>query len=208
MSTSNVPQKTVNPWAQKIAGASASGGGNWIDKHGRYQMCVKEVQDKRELFDAQGRKIQEKGFKGNSIIFRVQVMESAKRVATQVDDAHPVGDVRSVVFNFDDKSNMAAGKLKALLMAIFDKSERDMTIDFVDEALSIITAPDQPILGKLVGCETYDFTTKAKTTGIGVTWSPVPQFETADDKKAGAADDPRHRFPTIAEMRAKLLGGV
>jgi hypothetical protein len=202
VSNPGTPAKTSNPWARKIVEASTAGGGGWIESHGRYLCALKEVVDKRELFDDQNRRIQEKGFKGNSVTFRFQVLDSAKRTAADVDDPHPVGDVRSVVCNFDDKSNMAASKMRAILLALYEESEDrfkgEKGVALVDEYLKQLCSPGQPLMGKLIRGDTYSFTTKAGKPGVGVNWASVPQsLEPTEGQK----------HPSIAEMRTQLLGG-
>jgi hypothetical protein len=170
-----------NSWASRMAKASASGGGNFITRHGRYTMVVTECSGKVGT-DA--------GHKGESIAVRLRIVEAHKTGLTVADEGtHEVGDTVSVVFNFTKQPEMAPGKLKALILAITGKKEKEIPDEQMEAIGEMMISAKQPFVGKRVKCETFIFTTKKDVKGVGQNWEFVNQ--TAE---------------SLAEDRAAVLG--
>jgi hypothetical protein len=167
----------MSSWARKVAEADASAGGNYITKHGRYLMACEEMKIKD-------------GFKGESLINILRVLEAEPNGNTDpVVGTHKVGDRLSVVMNF--KSDvMAEGKAKTLILEYLGKKEAQVSDDQFEALATAVVGPEQPLTGKTIRCETFEFTTKDQKKGCGQGWQHVPQ--STEDQKA---------------QRTKILGG-
>lgn len=172
----------ANHWASRMAKASASGGGNFITRHGRYTAVV---------IECSGKVGESAGFKGESIAVRIRITEAHKTGLTVDDEGtHEVGDALSVVFNFTKQPDMAPGKLKAMVLAIMGKKETEVSDELLESIGDKMISAKQPFVGKLIKFETFIFTTKKDAKGVGQNWEFVPQTP-----------------ESLAEQRALILGG-
>src|SRR5262245_57357716 len=135
----------TNSWAARMAASSASGGGNFITRHGKYTMMVLECS---------GKVGPDVGFKGESIAVRLRVVEAARNGLSGDIGPHEIGDSLSVVFNFTKQPEMAPGKLKALVLALTGKQEKEVSEKQMTAFGESMILPRQPLTGKLVRCET------------------------------------------------------
>jgi hypothetical protein len=151
----------------RIASASASAGGNYFTKHGKYALGVKALRLRP-------------GHKGTSYIgefivleaepneHSVYVMEETgvdaegnKIMTPKVDengqpvwDLHKIGDTKSVVWNLT-KHDAALGNVKALNLAFLGKLEGQIPDEELTEFMQEGTNDEQPLKGKLVVGDTY-----------------------------------------------------
>lgn len=203
MSTGQGQPQIRNRWAQDIANAQESGGGSYVTKHGKYLFCLKGTIDKTEKTDEQGRTVRPAGFKGNSLVFLVVVISAEATQLTKPEfGTHEVGEELSVVFNLDDQSKVARGKLRAFLRALYGVADQAATPQWVDSVWNEVVDPKGPMIGKFLKGITWEFTNQGRfnpqnkgNKGTAVNWEHVEQA------KEGEGLNP----PSIAAARVMML---
>lgn len=148
-----------------IANASASAGGNYFDKHGKYVLANMEL----KLKD---------GNEGLCFISEWLVLESYPIALTDDKGVHPPGDHRSIVWNFK-KHKSAPSNTKALLLGLCGVTETEADPNELKKFLADITSDKQPLKGKAIVTETYN---KKIATGANAgqlimlhNWTHVPE---------------------------------
>lgn len=157
---------------KKIAAAKATGGGRRYTD-GKYLLEVLETKWKE-------------GFKGESFIVKVNVKESEPNLEPDFleDNGKPAAAPLAPGFTFDvvsnlTKNDMAAGNVKAYILALFGADENTTSDDEVIAAMKQVCAPGQPARGMLIRMETYRRRIQSGANVgkwfIGANWYNVPQ---------------------------------
>lgn len=167
----------------RIAGARASGGGNYI-RDGQYTFTVLKL-------------LLEQKYGGTCFIAELLV-DSSNAVFTDV-DPNPPGSTCSFVVNLDGAGKLSApGNIKQFILALFGMDEAAVGAAEFSTALESMTSDKQPARGMVIGDETFrKFSRGGKN---------------AEPDSKGRAPMTMHRWTTIKqtpdELRARvaLLG--
>ena len=139
---------------KQMAHTSASGGGNYITKHGKYRLVLKSME-----IDSK--------FGGDTFVAELYI-EKAEKIGS--DEPHAAGTTISFVQQFKDdkvRRQMAMANTKAFILALtneedFAETDEAAATEFIKN-LEMACGKDNPLRGAAVDCETYSKLTKDKS---------------------------------------------